>query len=180
MMVQHRDSSAILIRLAYILGNLTTNFEEARQKLCETDNEEKSSFSIILELASFYLDKDSQGRGDQPSEQKNVKNAKYQEFTTGSLEDALTKVIKLLANLSTEEVVALDAFRSMPDHVEKFIRQVCEAVNRRTIEANEEFILNAISCVTNILYYDTANEPLFNNDLRRKVFFSFKDFLLAT
>lgn len=34
-MVQHKDSSAILIRLAYILGNLTTNFEEARQKLCE-------------------------------------------------------------------------------------------------------------------------------------------------
>ena len=32
-MVQHRDSSAILIRLAYILGNLTTNFEEARIKL---------------------------------------------------------------------------------------------------------------------------------------------------
>jgi len=76
--------------------------------------------------------------------------------------------------------VALDAFRSMPDHVAKFILQVCEAVDRRTIEANEEFILNAISCVTNILYYDTANEPLFNNDLRRKVFFSFKDFLLAT
>lgn len=34
-MVQHKESSAILIRLAYILGNLTTNFEEARQKLCE-------------------------------------------------------------------------------------------------------------------------------------------------
>jgi len=33
-MVLHRESSAILIRLAYILGNLTTNFEEARQKLC--------------------------------------------------------------------------------------------------------------------------------------------------
>lgn len=30
---QHKDSSAILIRLAYILGNLTTNFEEARQAL---------------------------------------------------------------------------------------------------------------------------------------------------
>lgn len=29
-MVRHKDSSAILIRLAYILGNLTTNFEEAR------------------------------------------------------------------------------------------------------------------------------------------------------
>jgi hypothetical protein len=89
-------------------------------------------------------------------------------------------VIKLLANLSTEEAVALDAFRAMPDMVTTFIGQVCEAVDRRAIETNEEFILNAISCVTNILYYDTAQEPLFSNDLRRKVFFSFKDFLLAT
>lgn len=29
-MVIHKHSSAILIRLAYILGSLTTNFEEAR------------------------------------------------------------------------------------------------------------------------------------------------------
>ena len=37
-MVLHRDSSAILIRLAFILGNLTTNFEEARLQLCSQTN----------------------------------------------------------------------------------------------------------------------------------------------
>ena len=59
-MVKHRESSAILIRLAYILGNLTTNFEEARQKLCEGSGaDSKSSFLIIVELAIFYLQKDS-------------------------------------------------------------------------------------------------------------------------
>ena len=68
----------------------------------------------------------------------------------------MTKVIKLLANLSTEEQVALDAFRSMKELLSKFVGLVCEAVDRRKIEENEEFILNAISCVTNILYYDTA------------------------
>ena len=68
----------------------------------------------------------------------------------------------------------------MPDLLSSFVEQVCDAVSRRTIESNEEFILNAISCVTNILYYDTAQEPLFKNELRTKVFFSLKDFLLAT
>ena len=102
------------------------------------------------------------------------------EFTTGHLEDAMTKVIKLLANLSTEEQVALDAFRTMRDMLSKFIMLVCEAVDRRNIESNEEFILNAISCVTNILYYDTAQDPLFDNVIREKVFKSFKNFLLAT
>ena len=53
--------------MAYILGNLTTNFEEARQKLCEpatdqngnNDSNQKSCFLIIAELAVYYLEKDS-------------------------------------------------------------------------------------------------------------------------
>lgn len=89
-------------------------------------------------------------------------------------------MIKLLANLSTEEDVALNAYAGMKKLLGRFIEQVCEAVDRRTIEQNEEFILNAISCVTNILYYDTAQTPLFTDELRYKVFSSFKNFLLAT
>lgn len=92
----------------------------------------------------------------------------------------MTKIIKLLANLSTEEEVALEAFCSMKELLSQFIEQVCEAVDRRSIEQNEEFILNAISCVTNILYYDTAQAALFSDELRVKVFRSFKNFLLAT
>ena len=106
-MVQHRESSAILIRLAYILGNLTTNFEEARVRLTEQSSTEKSCFVIITELACFYLEKDADPeKNGQGEERKDVKNVKYQEFTTGHLEDALTKIIKLLANLSTEETKA--------------------------------------------------------------------------
>ena len=78
----------------------------------------------------------------------------------------MTKVIKLLANLSTEEEFAVDAFKSMNELLSKFIVQVCEAVDRRNIVQNEEFILNAISAITNILYYDTPQTPIFNIELR--------------
>lgn len=43
------------------------------------------------------------------------------EFTTGQIEDAMTKVIKLLANLSTEEEYAVSSFRNMKDLLSKFI-----------------------------------------------------------
>lgn len=33
----HRDHSAVLIRIAYILGNLTTNFDSARVELTRAD-----------------------------------------------------------------------------------------------------------------------------------------------
>ena len=61
-MVTHKHSSAILIRLAYILGSLTTNFEEARKNLCKMVAP-KSCFEIILDLGLFYLKKLKEGQG---------------------------------------------------------------------------------------------------------------------
>ena len=96
-----------MIRIAYILGNLTTNFEEARIRLTQKSSTEKSCFVIITELASYYLEKDANPESQASQDQKkDAKSSKYQEFTTGHLEDALTKIIKLLANLSIEESVA--------------------------------------------------------------------------
>jgi len=37
---------------------------------------------------------------------KDKKIKKYEEFSSGNLEDAITKVVKLIANLSTEEKYA--------------------------------------------------------------------------
>jgi hypothetical protein len=85
--------------LAYILGNLTTNFEEARLAL--TSDSTKSLQNLIA-LGSYYLQRDQN-----PDQFKSTsKVSKYEEFTQGGLEDAMTKVIKLLANLSTEETQA--------------------------------------------------------------------------
>jgi hypothetical protein len=43
----------------------------------------------------------------------NTKNKQYEEFSTGNLEDALTKILKLLANLSTEEKQASTEFQNL-------------------------------------------------------------------
>jgi uncharacterized membrane protein YgcG len=50
-------------------------------------------------LAIYYLTRDA----NPDSIKSNSKQSKYEEFTQGNLEDALTKIIKLLANLSTQE-----------------------------------------------------------------------------
>lgn len=59
----------------------------------------QSSFQILLDLAIYYFEKDENPQ--KTSKDKQV--SKYEDFTKGNLEDALTKVIKLLANLATEE-----------------------------------------------------------------------------
>lgn len=159
---QHRDSSAILIRLAYILGNLTTNFEEARLELTAVDS---NSLETIVNLAIYYLIRDGN-----PESLKitNSKQSKYEEFNQGNLEDALTKIIKLLANLMTEEtqtgreLVKL----SSSDSLTAFFGLLMASINRREVTKNEEYILNAISCTTNMLFYDTQTQSILSNAVR--------------
>lgn len=85
---------------------------------------------------------------------KDSKVKKYEEFSAGNIEDAITKIVKLLANLSTEEEFAKIGLVVEKETICDFISKLVKAVDKRTIDENEEFILNAISCTTNILFYD--------------------------
>lgn len=100
----HKEHSAVLIRIAYILGNLTTNFEEARLEL---NADHACTMQKMVELSCYYLHKEANPRelAAKPEDGKKTKS-KYEEFTQGGLEDALTKVVKLIANLSTDEEAA--------------------------------------------------------------------------
>jgi hypothetical protein len=53
-MIQYKDNSAVMIRVAFVLGNLTTHYELARRELCLVEN----SFGKVMDLALYYLEKD--------------------------------------------------------------------------------------------------------------------------
>ena len=69
---------------------------------------------------------------------------------------------------------------SQREGLQGFIRSLVKAIDKRTIDINEEFILNAISCITNILFYDIPSAELLNNDIRIAIFHSIKLYILAT
>ena len=111
---------------------------------------------------------------------KSKSKKKYEEFSAGNIEDAITKIVKLLANLSTEEQYAQNQFFNEKDQVKEFVNSLVKAIDKRTIDNNEEFILNAISCLTNILFYDIPSRELLSNDIRINIFNSIKLYILAT
>ena len=53
---------------------------------------------------------------------KDQKVKKYEEFSAGNIEDAVTKMVKLLANLSTEEQFAQKNLMQDKDAVQLFIK----------------------------------------------------------
>lgn len=52
------------------------------------------------------MEKDLAGASQMRDVPKDAKGKKYEEFSAGNIEDAITKIIKLLANLATEEEFA--------------------------------------------------------------------------
>jgi len=44
------------------------------------------------------------------------------------------------------------------------------AISRKNLNENEEFLLNAISCATNLLFYDTPSFGLLDNEIRSNIF----------
>lgn len=165
----------MLIRISFVLGNLTTNSVEARHELCRVPE----SFKRIIQIGIFYLQKDDQGAAKIKDVPQDSKVKKYEEFTITSIEDAMTKIVKLLANLSTEEYFAQSALIGIKSLVQRFILDLVKAIDKRTIENSEEFILNAISCITNLLFYDRPEQELLTFEIRVAIFNSIKLYMLA-
>ena len=102
-MQHYKENSAVMIRIAFVLGNLTTHYEMARNELCQAEN----CFGSVINLAQFYLEKDIEGENYmRDTTAKDSKTKKYDEFNAGNIEDTITKLVKLMANLSTEEEYA--------------------------------------------------------------------------
>lgn len=130
-------------------------------------------FNKIISIIIVYLDRDE----NPPVESKTPK-AKKDDNSLGNIEDSLIKLIRLLANICTDEKQIVSILQNSKDGVVKFSAKVLDAILRKNINENEEFLLNAISCLTNLLFYDTPTNSIYDEKQRFKMFQAIKGFLL--
>lgn len=88
-MLNSIDSNSILIRSAFVLGNLTTVYSDSRQSLLKDGR----FFTQLLVISQTLFERDLK---------KPANEDKKNDFNRDSTEEALTKVIRLIANLLTE------------------------------------------------------------------------------
>jgi hypothetical protein len=90
------------------------------------------------------------------------------------------KLIRLIANICTEDKVIHELLKDYKDLFSLFMESMLTAIKRKNVDRSEEFIFNAISCTTNLLFYDTPVIQLFSEDLRGRIFQTLKLFILQT
>lgn len=147
---EFQSFTSFLVRIAFVLANLTTYSEEARDQLGTVP---EHTFRI-LKVALTYFDKDE--NPTEPGEAGTKGGSK----DMGSTEDTLVKLIRLFANICTDEqyIHAILGEKKGKELLAQYMTKMVAAIRRKKIAKSEEFILNAVSCATNLLFYDTPNE----------------------
>jgi uncharacterized protein YbcI len=82
-------------------------------------------------MGLFYLKKDHQGDEMTKQIKKDAKAKKYEEFTAANIEDAMTKLVKLIANLSTEETSTIVLFKENKEILQEFVSLLVQSVQKR-------------------------------------------------
>lgn len=132
----------------------------------------------LLRVAITYFDLDESG--DSASSENSASKGK----DMGSTEDTLVKLIRLVANICTDEqyIHTIVGDKEGKELINQYMTKMIAALKRKKIAKSEEFILNAVSCATNLLFYDTPNdkEQIFTAPLRMQIFTACHPYILET
>jgi len=157
----HGEYAAVCVRLMFFLGNITAKSERARILfMFECDGA-----ALMPQLLNKYWKMDRQLAIPRATE--SVQPA------AAEVEDALTKIIRVIANLAMSPSVGATAAATSA-----LVEPLLDIMGCKKIQLNEELVLNAVGCATNLLYYDVPSNLLYLPENKELLCRLFRPFLL--
>ncbi|CAL4074694.1 unnamed protein product, partial [Meganyctiphanes norvegica] len=138
---RYSSHPAIVVRLAYALGNMMANSDEARWQLFSVEGFTET----LLELLTEYLKKDREHQADGLDGISN---------NSGTPEDVMVKMIRVLANVSVHPRVGPVLARSRT-----CLSLLVSVLRHKAVEESEELVLSVLAMLNNLTFY-TRDQPL--------------------
>ena len=155
LMIKHDAKQDLIVRVAFVIGNLTSRLEESRLKYFN----EKYSIDTLINLLKYYI--------NQPSSSSSAKNETSPANSSSLIacepnecEDVLIKLIRVLANLALNETIGT-SLASRQD----LLDQLLIILDSATFNC-EELILDSIITINNLTFYES---DLINSNSQRIV-----------
>ncbi|XP_060710590.1 armadillo repeat-containing protein 2 [Hemiscyllium ocellatum] len=148
---RHQRKQDLVVRVVFILGNMTAKNNKAREELYK----QKHSVKTLLTLFQTYHELDvkvkiTPAKAQNENEIDGSKNQRLSE-----VEDILVKLIRVIANLSISTEVG-SAFSGNQNCVDLLIK----VLEYKTIEKCEELMMNAAATINNLSYYQVKNSAV--------------------
>ena len=147
MMEVYKENNYILMRVAFVLANMTTYNEAASGRLYF----ELSGFDAIFSCFTHYIGKAQEEDSLLDTMLRSFSNF---DFLKQSDKDVLNKVIRLLANIVTDERSAVDFIKSRFGEYKFMLKKLRFFMNENEVVNNSELLICVLSCISNILYFD--------------------------
>ncbi|NXI45912.1 ARMC2 protein, partial [Galbula dea] len=142
---KHQKQQGLVIRILFILGNLTARNHQAREQLFK----EKGSVNTLISLFQTYLELDLNAqKWYHEREEEGRKHPKQ----PSEAEDVLIKLIRVLANLSIHP--SAGAALAAAHRVVELLGTVLEY---KSVDDCEELVINAATTINNLSYYKVKN-----------------------
>ncbi|KYO24698.1 armadillo repeat-containing protein 2 isoform B [Alligator mississippiensis] len=144
---KHQKKQDLVVRIVFILGNLTAKNNQAREQFFK----EKGSVSILTSLFQIYseFDLNEKKRKHEAGEEK--KTQKH----PSEAEDVLIKLIRVLANLSVHP--SIGAALAANHYIVALLIMVLEY---KSIDDCEELVINATATLNSLSYYQVRNSAV--------------------
>jgi len=143
-LVPHVDNLAIIVRVCFVLGNITASDGPSRGLIAGA-----GGVDLLGGILETYDTQDAElhEAPEDSTRQKKIRD----------IADVLTKVIRVLANLAIDESVGPSIAK------QSSVARVVNVLERRRIDSSEELVLNAVSAVTNLSFYDIEGNIILDN-----------------
>lgn len=146
-MKTYKENNYVVMRVSFILANMTTYNEAASSKLYF----ELEGFKTVFDCFSYYISKTSDEDDFYDSMLKSFSSF---DFLKQDDKDVLNKIIRLLANIFTDEKSAVDFIKKNYDEYKFLLRKLRFFMNENEVMDNSELLICVLSCISNILYFD--------------------------
>ena len=143
----YKENNFFSMRLAFILANLTT-YDESASSLIYF---ELKGFKIIFDTFAYYISKTT---NEDDYFETMLKSFSNFDFLEQGDKDVLNKIIRLLANIFTEESSSLDFISNNYSNYKLLLRKLRFFMNENEVSNNSELLICVLSCISNILYWD--------------------------
>uniref|UniRef100_A0A8C5QXW5 Armadillo repeat containing 2 n=1 Tax=Leptobrachium leishanense TaxID=445787 RepID=A0A8C5QXW5_9ANUR len=146
----HPKKQDLVVRIVFILGNLTAKNNRAREEVYKQER----SLKTLLCLLHSYCEHD---RILQSSNEKDeTKNPKR----PSDVEDILIKLIRLLANMSIHPTIGTDLAAN-----ENCVSLLMQILRYKSIDDCEELVINTVATVNNLSYYQDDSSVIVDRRL---------------
>ncbi|XP_067674681.1 armadillo repeat-containing protein 2-like isoform X1 [Haliotis asinina] len=149
---RHVNKEDVVVRVCFVLGNITAKNDDARKRLFQEPN----AMSTLLSVLKTFHNMESQKRSKSDNVTSNGRHTSSDgDGAINTVDDVLIKVVRVIANLSINDSVG----PVIASHVE-CVQLLLSILDSKDIGSSEELILNTVATINNLSYYTTKTSAI--------------------